>query len=110
MSQGKIHVSTRPGLELWTWRSGRGSVVIRDPDLRSYVVDHSTISGVPWDQIERSAWKGGSAHEITPAVVRKYIETVIKRGRHQKKGLHRFRRGPKEWSPRGVDPGRFRTK
>lgn len=109
MSRGRIHIPTRKGLEVWTWRSGRGNVVVRDPDRKSYVVDHSTLTGTPWNLIERSRWKGGTAHEVTPAVVRKYIGDVIKRGKHQKNRIRAHRGGPKDWRPGGVSPGRFLT-
>lgn len=111
MSQGRIHIGGS-GPEVWTWRAGRGSVVVRDPDRRSYVVDMSTLTGASWSDIERSHWKQcrGGCHEITPAIVRKYIEDVIKRGKHHKNRIRAHRGGPKDWRPGGVSPGRFITK
>jgi len=107
MSQGKIHIKTPKGLEVWTWRHSGFHTVIRDPDRKSYVVDQSILTGVSWANIERSHWKGGTAHEFGPAVVREYIENVIKKRRHVTKGPAR-RHGPKDWTPHAQDPGRFR--
>ena len=99
MSRGRIHIRTPKGLEVWTWRSARSGVEIRDPDRKKYFADYPTVSRTRWDDAV-----------ATPAVVRKYIENVIKRGKHQKKRTRADRGGPKDWFPGGVPPGRFLTK
>ena len=63
---------------IWTWKVGGGTtVIIRDPHNFSYKVSVSTLTGVPWSEIERRAWKGNPQEPITPAKVRKYIQDVI---------------------------------
>ncbi len=66
MSERKIHV----GGVIWTYRIGRGSIVIRDPQRRSTVINFRTLLGRE---------DNNDIDYITPANVRAYIEQLPER-------------------------------
>ena len=87
---GKIHFPKPDGLiEVWTWRAGTTFTEIRDPEKKKHIVDHPTMTGCLWEDFRRtraSGPVGGNRRskmkyqhcEVTPAIVRKYIEENLR--------------------------------
>lgn len=59
--------------DVWTWMVGRnGTVVIRDPNRKKYVVGGHTIMGMDPYSFEKRIYK--RCNGITPSDVKSYIE------------------------------------
>jgi hypothetical protein len=61
------------GNEVWTYRVGRGNVVIRDPQRKSRIVPFHLIehvSGFPFDPDERYA-------HVSPGMVKQFIQKFV---------------------------------
>jgi len=65
----KIHLNN----EIWTYRVGKQHTVIFSPSGQKFLVDHSQMTGMNWDDIERAQWKGYWTG-ITPSHVKEYIQ------------------------------------
>ena len=59
----------------WTYRVGRQYVVIFSPTGQRFCPNHSEITGLSWNAIERAKWKGAAA-AITPSVIQTWIEKL----------------------------------
>jgi hypothetical protein len=78
MSQGRIHFERPRATEIWTWRVvSSGSVIIKDPKRKKYVIPMTEVTGCTWDQIERAHWKGNTNCDVTPRKVKNYIEREL---------------------------------
>lgn len=76
---GNIHIPLREGgTEVWTWRAGKAYTEIRDPNRKKYAVSHPDMTGISWEDIYRARRKKYAAPcEVTPAIVKRHIMTVI---------------------------------
>ena len=62
----KIHI----GESVWEYKIGKQNVVIFSPEGIRYRTDHSKLTGLTWDSIERAHWKGSDIANLTPAIIR----------------------------------------
>lgn len=63
----------------WQFKIGEIYVQIFSPSNKKYCPNHSEITGLSWDSIERAHWKNrGSDHfaNIRPSTVRKWIKKL----------------------------------
>ena len=81
---GKIHFPNPDGsVEILTWRAGTTYTEIRDSKRKKHIVSHPDMTGCSWEDFRRTRasapsggrdWKKYQHCEVTPALVRKYIE------------------------------------
>ena len=72
--QRKIHI----GASIWTYSVRKNYVQIRTPDLnQTYKIDFPILTGLSWNEIERSHWKKTNGANITPSMIKKCILKIL---------------------------------
>jgi len=62
----------------WRWQAGKSGVVISNPErTMRWQIRSDVLLGLTWDEIERAHWKRSSTANITPAIVKDFIERVM---------------------------------
>lgn len=83
----KLHIDG----EVWTWDVGKKTIVVSSPDgatrLRWTLAE---FFGVPPDEIEWAHWKGSSAYNVTPRLVKRRIEVCLAIDKFTAKANKRF--------------------
>lgn len=63
------------GTSVYHYKIGRGFTKIKNLRTnKSHVVSHSKMTGIDPYYLERSQWKGGTIHQITPGMVADFIK------------------------------------
>jgi hypothetical protein len=66
----KIHFAD----SVWQYRISGSNVHFISPDGIRYLVDHSEMTGMSWEDLERADWKGYYP-QLTPSFIKEWIET-----------------------------------
>ena len=67
-AERKLHIDN----EVWTWKPSLYTIVVRDPNRKSYIVEVHELFGVSPDEIERAKRKG-CGYKITPSMIKEHI-------------------------------------
>ena len=70
----KLHISG----QVWTYRIGRHTIVIRYPDgIKTVRAECSDVTGLSPDIRDRGKWKGTSDAWVKPAQIKNWIKTNL---------------------------------